>query len=173
MSKRIGSIAIAAAVLACLGLGSAATANEDGPPGPGSGWRGRHGPPPIDRILERHAEELGLSDAVREQVRGVAEAAEEEQQPLDDALAEQREVLHELLSQDAPDADAVLRQADVVGAAETEVHKQRLRTLLAVRALLTPDQRRTLVQIFEERRKRMDGHRWGGGPPPEPQPPNE
>lgn len=166
MSERIGSIVIAAGVLACLGLGNAAAANEDGPPGPG--WRGRHGPPPIDRILERHAEELGLSDAVREQVRAVAEAAEEEQQPLDDALAEQREVLHELLAQDAPDTDAVLRQAELVGAAETEVHKQRLRTLLAVRALLTPDQRRTLVQIFEERRKRMGGHRWGGGPPPEP-----
>ena len=167
MSKRIGAIAVAAGVLACLGLGSAATANEDAPPGAGFGWRGRHGPPPIDRILERHAEQLGLSDAVREQVRVVAEAAHAEQQPLDEALAEQREALHELLSQDAPDADAVLRQAELVGAAETEVHKQRLRTLLAVRALLTPEQRRTLVQIFEERRKQMQ-QRWGGGPPLEP-----
>ena len=162
--KRIAHVLIAAAMLAQGAF--AASAEPDGPPP-----FGRHGPPPIDRILERHAAELGLSDAVREQVHAIAADAEQREAPLREALRAQRDALHELLAQDAPDSNAVMQQAELLGAAETEMHKQRLRTLLAVRALLTPEQRQQLVKIFEEKRRQM-GHRWGGGPPPDgPEPP--
>ncbi len=54
--------------------------------------------------------------------------------------------------------------ADAIGAAETALQKERLRTMLAVRALLTSDQRRELVKIHEEFRARhpeVDGRgRW-------------
>lgn len=158
--KRLSSIGIVAAALATLAGPASA--------GDGMGHRfGRHGPPPIDRILERHAEDLELSDEVRAKVHDIAAAAEEQAKPLREALDAAREAMHALLAQDDPDPDAVVRQAEVVGAAETEMHKQRLRTLLAVRELLTPEQRRGLVKIFEERRKRMK--EWGseGGSPPD------
>jgi Spy/CpxP family protein refolding chaperone len=143
-----------------------AHAQPDGPPpGPGFGRHGRPGPPPIDRVLERHAAELGLSDEVRAQVREIAQRSEGRVEPLAQALDEARDAMHALLSQDVPDADAVMRQADTVGAAETALHKERLRTLLEVRALLTPAQRAGLVKIFEARRR----HRPPGmdGPPPD------
>jgi Spy/CpxP family protein refolding chaperone len=59
-----------------------------------------------------------------------------------------------------------MQWADRVGAAETELKKQRLRTMLEVRALLSPEQRQKLVKIFEERRARRHG--FGDGPPPPP-----
>lgn len=166
--KRAQPIAWITGILLLGAVTSRATAGAEGPSGPGF-WR--RGPPPIDRVLERHAAELGLSDAVLAQVREIADAAREKEQPLVDALAKQRDLMHSLLTQDAPDVDSVMRQADEVGAAETAVHKERLRTLLAVRNLLTPDQRAKLVQIFEERRAQMGrgwGHGWRGGPPEPP-----
>jgi Spy/CpxP family protein refolding chaperone len=157
--KLIARVLVAATMSVCVGFAGVAAADPEGPP-----HFGRHGPPPIDRILERHAAELGLSDAVREQVHAIAAEAEQQEAPLREALRTQREALHGLLAQDAPDPEAVLQQAELLGAAETEMHKQRLRTLLAVRALLTPEQRQQLVKIFEEKRRQM-GRRWGGPPP--------
>jgi Spy/CpxP family protein refolding chaperone len=150
---------VAAALLAPAGGAGAE------PPGPGGR---RHGPPPIDRVLDRHAEELGLDDAVREQVGAIAARSRETEEPLRAALRAARDELHALLRQDAPDADAVMRQADAVGAAETALHKQRLRTLLEVRALLTPEQRAKLGEIFEKKRERMKKWRHGEDEPPPP-----
>ena len=50
---------------------------------------------------------------------------------------------------------------------ETALHKQRLGTLLEVRARLTPEQRKKMVELFEERRegRREDRReRWREGP---------
>jgi Spy/CpxP family protein refolding chaperone len=74
-----------------------------------------------------------------------------------------------LLEADSPKLDDVMQWADRVGAAETELKKQRLRTMLEVRALLSPEQRQKLVKIFEERRGRM---REMGRKPPFPEPPD-
>jgi Spy/CpxP family protein refolding chaperone len=148
---------------AALFTGFARVAVAGGPDG-GPPPFGMHGPPPIDRILERHAAELGLSDDVRARVRAIAADAEKQEAPLRETARTQRETLHQLLSQDSPDPDAVMRQADIAGAAETELRKERLRTLLAVRQLLTPEQRAQLVKIFEEKRRQMGG-RWHMPPP--------
>jgi Spy/CpxP family protein refolding chaperone len=166
--------AIRVLIVAALAFGGAARVAsadpEEGQEPPR--FERRHGPPPIDRILERHAEELKLSDEVRDHVRAIAAEAEQREGPLRETLRTQRDALHELLAQDAPESDAVLHQAEVVGAAETELHKQRLLTLLEVRQLLTPEQRQQLVKIFEEKRRHMRG-RWGGPPPDGPEPPPE
>ena len=76
-----------------------------------------------------------------------------------------RDELHALLREDAPDPDAVMSQAEKVGAAETALHKQRLRTLLEVRTLLTPEQRAKLSEIFAKKRQRMKMERHGGEAP--------
>lgn len=146
--------------LVALALLSAPRDGAAQPPGGGPGGGPmRHGPPPIERVLGEHAKELGIDDALLEEVQGIAEKAREQERPLADALQGEREELRALLDQEAPDEEAVMRQVEAVGAAETELHKHRLHTMLAVRARLTPEQRQGLVEIFEERRARH-AERW-------------
>jgi Spy/CpxP family protein refolding chaperone len=63
-----------------------------------------------------------------------------------------------MLEQDAPDESAVMRQADRIGAIRTEGRKAMLRSLLAVRADLTAEQRQKLNEIM-----RRDGPPWRRG----------
>lgn len=161
-----------AALLGALLLafcGFAATTALAQPPGPppdhdGPPHMGRRGPPPIDRVLERHAGELGLDSATRAAIQQIAARSREVEEPLNEELHELHEGMRTLLDSDAPVLDDVMQWADRIGAAETELKKQRLRTMLEVRALLSPEQRQKLVKIFEERKARRKG--FGGGPPP-------
>jgi len=117
----------------------------------------------IERLLERNAERLHLDDATREKIRALAEAGREKSAPQREALEQLHEEMHALLTSDAPELDAVLAKADEIGSAETALHKERLRTMLAIRALLTPEQRRELVRIHEE--FRAEHPEWGHGGP--------
>lgn len=147
----------AAAIALCAG---AALAQPPGPGGPG-----------IERVLERNAERLHLDDATRDRIRALAEAGREKTRPQRQALQQLHEDMHALLTADVPEESAVLAKADEIGRAETALHKERLRTMLAIRALLTPEQRRELVRIHEEFRAehpewdRSGWRRWrdGGG----------
>jgi Spy/CpxP family protein refolding chaperone len=156
-----------------LGLGRVAAAGgPDAPPpeGPGGPWH--HGPPPLGDVLERHADELGLDADTRARIRQIAETSRDEEQPLATQLRALHEGMHQLLEGDAPKLDDVMHQADEIGALETQLRKHQLRTLLQIRALLTPDQRQKLVQIFEAKRARWHGHEGPpGGAPPEAPPP--
>jgi Spy/CpxP family protein refolding chaperone len=121
---------------------------------------GGHG---IERLLERNAERLQLDDATRGKIRSLAEAGRERSAPQREALRQLHEEMHALLTSDAPELDAVLAKAEQLGAAETALHKERLRTMLEIRALLTPEQRRELVRIHEE--FRAEHPEWGQGGP--------
>ena len=77
-------------------------------------------------------------------------AARAEGRALHGQLREAREVLHTLLTADAPDEAVVMQQADVIGGLETALMKHRLRSMLQIRALLTPEQRAELESIREE-----------------------
>ena len=121
--------------------------------------------PGIERMLEHNAERLHLDDATRERIRAFAEAGRAQSRPQREALGRLHDEMHALLSADAPELDAVLAKADEIGRAETELQKQRLRTMLAIRALLTPEQRSELVKIHEEFRAKHPewGHSGPGG----------
>jgi Spy/CpxP family protein refolding chaperone len=56
----------------------------------------------------------------------------------------------------------VMEKAEAIGGAETALQKERLRTMLAIRALLTPEQRRELVRIHEEFRAEHPKLEHGG-----------
>ena len=134
-------------VLLALAIGApSAPAGEHGH-GP------RHGRPPLDALLERHAERLALDAETLARIRAAADASRPEHERLADALHALRLEMRERLGEDAPDRDAVMELADRIGAAETALDKHRLATLLEIRALLTPAQRRELVRIFDERRR--------------------
>ena len=154
----------AAALIALAGLAAVAAADPpDSPRGPGGWHHGPPGPPPLDGILDRHADELGLDPAVRARIHDLAAQSRQAAQPLDDELRTLHEGMRAMLEQESPSADAVMQQADRIGAAETDLHKQRLQTMLAIRALLTPDQRAKLVQIFEAHRQRWHARAAAGG----------
>jgi Spy/CpxP family protein refolding chaperone len=143
-------------VLCALGLalcGGSALA-QPGPPPPDDR-------PGIERILERNAERLHLDDATRAKIRALAEAGRESSRPLREQVGRLHDEMHALLSSDTPDSNAVMAKAEEIGRAETAVQKERLRTMLAIRALLTVDQRRELVRIHEE--WRAEHPDWGHG----------
>jgi Spy/CpxP family protein refolding chaperone len=133
---------------------------------------GEHGhhrrKPPLDALLERHAERLGLDAETLAKIRAAADASRPEHERLADELHALRLEMRALLSEDAPGLEAVMHLADRVGAAETALDKHRLATLLEIRTLLTPEQRRELVRIHEERRRerREAKERAGETPPP-------
>jgi Spy/CpxP family protein refolding chaperone len=143
-----------ASLLVCGAFATAAFAQPPGP-GPGGGPPGPHGPPPIERMLERHADELGLDADTRAAIRAIAAEARKDEQPASEEVRLLQEQMRALLDAESPKLDDVMQLADRIGAAETELKKQRLRTMLEIRTLLTPEQRHTLVGIFERRR----GHR--------------
>jgi len=161
-----------ASLLAMSGFAAVALAQPpdrepgDGPPG--MRRHGPHGPPPIEKVLERHADELGLDADTSATIRAIAAKARQDDAPLDEQLRALHEELRQLLDGESPKLEDVMEAADRIGAAETELRKRRLRTILEVRALLTPEQREKLVQIFEERRGRRKGPE-GEAPPPGPQ----
>jgi Spy/CpxP family protein refolding chaperone len=139
-------------------------------PPPALGGPPHRGRPPFDRILERHAERLKLDEATREKIRAIGVETQTEARPIRDQLRESRDEMRRLLGQDIPDEAVVMRQAERIGSLETEMQKQRLRAMLRIRALLTPEQRQELVKIHEERRGRRRGRPDERGPTPPPSP---
>jgi len=122
-------------------------------------------------VLERNADRLGLDPAVEQEIRAIASASRAESERTRALLDAAHERMHALLAVDLPDEPAVMQQAERIGALETDERKSRLRGMLQIRALLTPEQRALLVEIHEERRSRRGDERgWRGGPedsPPE------
>jgi len=170
--KHLRTVGAAAAslvlVAVCvLGTGAPAYATHDGPGGhdhPHGGPDGfdrPHGPPPAGGphgplpmegfgLLGPDADRLGLSEETRAQVRSMVEASRAEGEELRKKSDEARAEMHRLLSLPDTDEATVMRQADVIGALELAEHKSRLRAMLRIRALLTPEQRKELVAIREE-----------------------
>ncbi|MCG8591786.1 MAG: Spy/CpxP family protein refolding chaperone [Proteobacteria bacterium] len=134
-------------------------------PGEGRGFGPRHhrrGPPPLHHVLERNADRLGLDASTLAEIRAIGEASRERADRLRDEIRDLHDEMRDLIDRDAPDEPAVMRQAERIGAARTEAHKERLATMLRVRALLTREQRQALVELHRERREERRGRR---GPP--------
>jgi Spy/CpxP family protein refolding chaperone len=98
------------------------------------------------RRMEHIAGELGLSDAVRKQVKDAIYDATKQSIALAAEVAQARLETRRLLEQDKPDAEAVLKQVDKVGQLKTEMAKVRVRTMLKIMGMLTPEQRKKLKQ---------------------------
>ena len=160
--------------LSCLLIGLLSTGAALAQPGPSHHRGPHHGGPPLDRFVERHGDRLGLDEETRAAIDAIVERSRAE----GEGLREEREAayreLRSLLEQDMPDEAAVMRQADRTGEVGTRGRKHRLKTQLEIRALLTPEQRRQLVEIRKEEREKWRGRRAKreglgrrGPPPPE------
>jgi Spy/CpxP family protein refolding chaperone len=118
---------------------------------------GPPGPPGPDGFVEEHADRLGLDDEARAAIRAIVDESHERAAGLHEDHRKARRALRDLLSQDLPDEATVMQQAELLGAIETEMTKHRLRTLLRIHALLTPEQREEMMAI----RRGHRGHEGG------------
>jgi len=113
---------------------------------------GPPGPPGPEGLIEEHADRLDLDDETRAAVRALVDESHERAAELHEDHRKARRALRDLLSQDSPDEATVMKQAELLGAIETEMHKHRLQTLLRIHTLLTPEQREEMMAIRRERR---------------------
>jgi hypothetical protein len=103
--------------------------------------------------LERLLEEVGLDERTLGEVRKVFDTSKSDRQELRRKLREAYEHMRFLLEQENPNEAAVMTQAEVIGGLQTAARKQRLRTLIQVRALLTPEQRAKLLELMRARHR--------------------
>ena len=164
--KRIaatGSVAAAVLLLASALPGEV----RAGPPGQG----GPHGQPPMGGFIERHAERLELDEAAVASIRKVVDRTRSDNEKVQRQIEAEHKQMRIMLEADSPNEKRVMQQADTIGALYTRERKNRLRAMLAVRALLTPEQRAELQKIRREmhdkhgdRPPHADWHGRRGGP---------
>jgi protein CpxP len=147
MNRRTVSILVAAGIMVPV-LGGAAVAQlqtQRGDRGPG------FGPGEPGERAERLFEELDLTEAQVEQIRSLRQAARDEMQDLHETLWTERETLHDLMAGEATEAELRAKH-DEIQTLHREVADQRFENMLAVREVLTPEQRAELGQLMEQRR---------------------
>ena len=102
--------------------------------------------------LQHLTDKLDLDDDTRANVRALIDARREQTRDARKELKAAHTQMHGLLQADQPDEAEVLAQVERIGTLRTALHKQRMQTLLRVRALLSPEQRATLLEMFKKRR---------------------
>ncbi|MCG8591783.1 MAG: Spy/CpxP family protein refolding chaperone, partial [Proteobacteria bacterium] len=153
-------IAPALAVVTAVALAGGAAARPGGGGGEGCGPRGGG---KLDRI-ERSVERLDLDEETRSSVYSVLDASRDEDRELRREMREAREQMRSLMDAEQPDTEAIFAQADAIGALRTEAQKQKLRTMIELRQLLSPEQWREL-RSFRDGRGRGFGPRGAGREP--------
>ena len=130
------------------GLGVPDISDEGGQPG-GQFGRGRF------------AEQLGLTPQQREQLKALrGSRTDQEKQMLQ--LKLKRIELREMIEKGEASDEQILAQAEALSKATLDQNMQRIKKLLAVRKILTPEQRSKFKELIAERRES-----WGGRGPGE------
>jgi periplasmic protein CpxP/Spy len=135
----------------------AATAAIAGPGGGHHGkWQGHGG---HGARFEKQLESLDLTAEQKTKVDEILAAARERNEKDRTALKEGYQKLHAMLDAETPDEKAILDQIETLGELKTEGQKAMMRTMLSVRAELTPEQREALKSQMKERKERMKERR--------------
>jgi Spy/CpxP family protein refolding chaperone len=133
-------------------------------PGPGSGF----GPPPGGPMgllgeLGRGLRELGLSDAQREQIRGILQSRESEMREIGDRLRSAHEALNAVITADSIDEAAIRARSGEVGAIEADAAVLRAKVHQEVFGVLTAEQqakaRELRAQAAEQMKQRAGAMR--------------
>jgi protein CpxP len=150
-SNRVLKLLVAAMALA-LALPGVAQAQPEGGgrgSGHGPGHPGRRGPDP-GHFIDRHADELGLDAEARESIQSIADESRARSEQLRGEVRDEYQAMRSMLSQSTPDEAAVMSQHERIEALKSEQRKIRLEAMLAIRKLLTPEQRDQLVEMREQ-----------------------
>ncbi|WP_204138824.1 Spy/CpxP family protein refolding chaperone [Halomicronema sp. CCY15110] len=120
----------------------------EGGHGLGAGHRGDH--------AEHLIETLDLSEAQVAQIRAIREGDRDTMQALHANLRTERETMHDLMSGTASEAELRAQHAEIQ-TLHREVADLRFENMLAVRNVLTPEQRTDLSERMEQRREDHQG----------------
>ena len=100
---------------------------------------------------EQLIEDLNLTDDQAAQLRAIRDGEREAMRALHDNLRAERDTLHDLMAGTA--AETELRaQYEVVQSLHREVADQRFENMLAIRDVLTPEQRTEIAEQMEQHR---------------------
>jgi len=110
--------------------------------------------------LERLAAVLELTDEQKTAIAGLHEKARAERTELRKEIARVRNELQGELLKDSPSEGKVVQLTERIGELRTKLQVDRVKTRLAIRAQLTPEQRDRLL-LMDQRPGR--GHRHGHG----------
>lgn len=102
---------------------------------------------------------LDLSDAQREQIRGILETEKEDAETRHEALRDAHKNLHQLSLNETYDAAAVKAAAATVGQLMAEMAEERARVGNSIYQVLTPEQRTEIAERHERRQARRDTRR--------------
>jgi periplasmic protein CpxP/Spy len=167
--KTLLRVTVAAGVLAVSGLAltpllaqdvppqSGSTARRMGPGGPGGFGFGRGPGRPFGMLgeLGRGLRELELTDAQREQLRGVMQSHQAEFREIGDRLRTAREALHAAVTADAVDEPAIRARSADVAAIEADAAVLRARVHQEVFSLLTAEQQAKAKELKAEAEARL------------------
>jgi Spy/CpxP family protein refolding chaperone len=112
--------------------------------------------------VEKHADELGIDEATLAEINQIVDSSREQGKAIYEEHRAARDAMRQLLDQDEPNFDAVMKQAEVIGEIDVRKHKHRVATMLEIRAKLTPEQRSQLRELKGEMHERDGKHRGHG-----------
>lgn len=151
---------IVIASIAVLVIGAAVLAVGHGFQGPG----GHGGGPGHGEMLEHMARELNLTDAQKEQVKGIMESTEATAEGIHAKLEEVHKQLEAATANGQFDEAQVRTLANQQGQLEADMTVEHMRAMSKIYSILTAEQR---VKA-EEMHKHMGGPQRRMGPPPPP-----
>ena len=144
------------------------------------GQRGRRGGMeggPVDPVVRlvgnpKVAEKLGLSEEQREKIKEINKTNRVNSEDLQKALRDAMERQTELLKADKIDETAVMAEIDKAFDARKELAKRQTRRVIAVKAVLTPEQVGKALEILKNRPHPKPDRRGKGarGDKPNPEP---
>lgn len=157
---------MAGALALTMGLGATAEAQPGrGGQGFGPGFRGAGGPDggPLGGLLAAHPDlplrALNLTDAQREQVRGILESHRAEAASLRQRAGAAHQALHAATSAATVDEAAITQQSQAFSGLIAEAAVLRARVRSEVLAVLTPEQQAEATRIAADRQARMQERR--------------
>ena len=133
--------------------------HEDYRPGGRKGKMGK-GPLPHE-FLRMHADKLGISDDVLEQVESIVAEVHESQRALGRDIKKLKIDVRYEMDVENPDRDKIMSLIRETGELKIKQHQARVGVLLDIRALLTPTQRQALKRLMKEQRKDKRGGKRG------------
>lgn len=150
-----------------------------GPHGGGHHGRGHHGPghhgfggrgfggPGLDGLRGERMmfmlHGLDLSDAQREQIRGILDGEREGAEARHEALRDAHKSLHQLAMAETYDAAAAKAAADTIGRLMAEMAENRARVGNSIYQVLTPEQRTEVAERHERRQAHRQERRENRG----------
>ena len=114
----------------------------------------KHGPD-----IEAFADQLGLDQETKDKLKAIKRQTRHDMMDARFAVKKEKLTLRELLEEEAPNERQIMSQLEEIGRLEVEARKIKVRSLLAARELLTPEQRLAVKELRRAQKDKRRGDR--------------